>query len=358
MSSILVFSDIHFGEGLNSPLKLDIAIKNVDFIIEQIEKYKISKAIFCGDWFHSRNSISVNTFYKSCEALRRLSEHLDELFLIVGNHDSYYKNSIDVHSLKAFEYFPKVNVINSLTEIQIGHKKILLVPWGNSLSDIQQYKNIDYMFGHFEPNGAELTGSISQGCAYSLEDLTNITPLVFSGHYHIAKEYITPSGKLIMVGSPSQQNWGDIESKRGCYILNTANDQTTFIENSNAPKHIKFLYSEILASKKLPKKELITNNFIKLIVDCPYKYSQITALLEKLQKANPLTLEPEYYYSDEMKLNLLNGTANVTVKDFKTHREYIEDFINNKETELPEDIKRDKLLELALNVYNKVSSEA
>ena len=61
-SKILVFSDIHFGEQLNSPLKLDIAKKNVEFITNIVQEQGIKDIVFCGDWFHSRNSISVNTF--------------------------------------------------------------------------------------------------------------------------------------------------------------------------------------------------------------------------------------------------------------------------------------------------------
>lgn len=349
---VLIFSDIHFGENLNSPLKLDIACKNIDFIIDLIKKYKINNVIFCGDWFHSRASLSVNTFYKSYQALSKLTSNINgKLYMIVGNHDSYYKNSIDIHSLKSFEQISNVQIIESIETIIIDGKKLTFCPWGTNLDNLKNIKS-DYLFGHFEPNGAELAGSISQGSDYSINDLTSICSTVFSGHYHISKEYPTETGTLIMVGSPSQQNWGDINTKRGCYIFIPKFNKYSFIENTEAPIHNKFLYSEILEKKKLPDKKEIENNFIKLIIDCPYKYSRINELLEKFHKANPLTIEPEYFYSDQIKLDLNNTDQ---VKTFKTYIEYIIQYI--KDIDVSEEINKEKLTELAINIYNKVVSE-
>lgn len=352
LGKVLIFSDIHFGENLNSPLKLDIACKNIDFIIELIKSNNVDTVIFCGDWFHSRASLSVNTFYQSYQALSKLTAVInDKLYMIVGNHDSYYKNSIDIHSLKSFEQIPNVKIIESIETINIAGKTLTFCPWGTNIEKLKNIKS-DYLFGHFEPNGAELTGTIAQGCEYSIEDLTAICPLVFSGHYHISKEYPTETGTLIMVGSPSQQNWGDVNSKRGCYILNLNTNNYRFVENTTAPVYNKILYSEILEKKKLPLKKDITNNFIKLIVDCPYKYSQINELIEKLHKVNPLTIEPEYFYSDQIKLDL-NGTDQI--KTFKTYIEYITQYI--KDIEVPEEINKDKLTNLAVGIYNKIASE-
>lgn len=351
---ILVFSDIHFGEQLNSPLKLDIAKKNIEFITNIVQEQGIKDIVFCGDWFHSRNSISVNTFFQSYEALKNMMEQLPDakLYMIVGNHDSYYKNTIKVHSLKSFEQISNVVVIDKPIKEIICGKSCLLAPWG---TDIQQYKNknFDLAFGHFDPNGAVLTGAISSGCAYGMEDLTDIAPLVFSGHYHISKSYPTEKGEVLMVGSPSQQNWGDIGTKRGCYIYDTKKEEYSFIENTQAPIHNKFLYSEMIETKKLPPKSEIENNFIKLIIDCAYKYPTIQKLLEQLQKAKPCTLEPEYYYTDQVKLNLNNTTEK---KHIKTHAEYIEDYVLNKMEDI-EGIKKDKLLELVMSIYSRASTE-
>ena len=95
-SKILVFSDIHFGEQLNSPLKLDIAKKNIEFITNIVQEQGIKDIVFCGDWFHSRNSISVNTFFQSYEALKNAgisgAEREEYLSYVQDAKEDYYKS--------------------------------------------------------------------------------------------------------------------------------------------------------------------------------------------------------------------------------------------------------------------------
>ena len=353
MSKILLFSDIHFGEQLNSPLKLDIAISNINWIINILKTYNINKIIFCGDWFHSRNSISVNTFYQSYLALEKLCQHVNKMYMIIGNHDSYFKNTITVHSLKSFEQISNLEIIDSPKYIKYSEKLLGLIPWSGDFTK----NKCDYLFGHFEPNGAQHCGVTFQGGKYDISILNEYAPCVFSGHFHLNKEYITEKGKVIMIGSPSQQNWGDTLTDRGCYILDVSSGEYQFIKNSIAPIHKKILYSEILTSKKLPSKSELNNNFIKIIIDCPYKYLQIQKLIKTLEKAQPLTIETEYYYSDQVKLNL-NGMNN----DYKlkTHEDYIIEYLDSlfkTNSEQMKNLDNDKLKSLALNIFHKVASE-
>lgn len=346
----LIFSDFHWGLKLNSELHLEIAKNNIKWLIDVIKTNNIKRVIFCGDWFHQRSSVSVNTMHIAYENLKLLAATVKEVHIIVGNHDCFYKNTTLVHSLKAYEQFENVKVYDKPTNIKLGNYNCLLVPWLHNLEDIKNEK-ADIMFGHFEPNGCLLNGELTAFSSYSINDITNIAPLVFSGHFHAMNEYKTENhGRLIFIGSPSQQNWGDVENKRGCFILNEKTLEYKFIENTEAPCHKKFYYSTITKTKKLPPKNELRNNFIKLIVDTPYKFSNIQTLLTLFNKANPQTVEAEYFYSDQINTSLTNS-KNADTTQLKTHIDYIREFIMNENIQFPEAIDRNKLLEMSLSVY-------
>jgi DNA repair exonuclease SbcCD nuclease subunit len=346
MAKVLIFSDIHWGLNLNSQTKLNIAIQDINFLIETARQKQCDYCIFCGDWYHDRKTIAVNVSDESYRQLKRLSEVIpNKIQFIIGNHDTYFKNSISVNSVNVFENL--VDVISQPKTLIIGNKTLAFLPWGENIKEINIKAN--YLFGHFEPNGAQLCGTTSQNRPYDMEDLNRIAPLVFSGHFHYMTSYETDLGKVIMVGSPSQQNWGDVDNKRGCYILDTETGYYEFIENINAPKHIKYSYASLLKTKKLPPKSEISGNIIKLIVDCKYKFEDIHKLLDIFNKASPLIIEqPEYYFNNDIQLVFESGEKE---KKFKTNEEHIENYILNVEG-IDSSVNRQKLLELAKELYN------
>lgn len=352
---ILLFTDIHFGLKLNSELFLDIALKNVKWIEKQIEDNKVKTIIFLGDWFHQRTSVSVNTLHKSYEALAHLASKVDKFYMIVGNHDSYYKNSTDVNSLQMFEQIKNLQVVDKITKVSVGAREFILAPWGFQQDE---YMNLgdgaDAAFGHFEPNGVKLLNRITEGFRDDLDFLTNSAPLVFSGHFHMKSEYETKNGKVIFVGSPSQQNWGDCGDDRGVYILNENDMSYKFIENRESPKFKKFLFSKIMEEKKLPPQEQVEGNFVKVVVDCQYKFETVQKLLAKLTTIGALTVEAEYYYSEKIN-SVINRTDEVTIK---TNEDYIKEFVMSDSIEFPEGVDREKLANLALSIYGKAQDEA
>lgn len=351
----LVFTDIHFGLKLNTEVFLNIAQQNVEWIIQQVKENSVDNVIFCGDWFHQRSSVSVNTLHKSYESLKQLASKVKNLYLIVGNHDSYYKNTIKVHSLKTFEQFDNVHIIEEPTMINLHNKEALLVPWGVPTDELKKY-SADIMFGHFEPGGVRVHGQMMENSECSPEDLTSISPIVFSGHYHSYNNIKTNNGRrLVFVGSPSQQNWGDVDEQRGIIIFDESkpNLDVRFIENDIAPKFKKISYSKLIDKSANIKSTDIKNNFVKIIVDCPYKFDTVQQLIIKLNKFEPLSVEAEYLYSEQIGAIISNSSGD----NIKTHEDYIKEFIMEEGNTFPTDINREKLLSLALSIYKKVQEK-
>ena len=97
----LIFSDIHWGINNDVQYKLDNTDKCIDWIIETAISKNVKNIIFLGDWFHNRNYTSVKTAYTSYKAVKRMSDNGLSVILLVGNHDAYFKESIQVNSSRA-----------------------------------------------------------------------------------------------------------------------------------------------------------------------------------------------------------------------------------------------------------------
>lgn len=72
--------------------------------------------IFAGDWFHSRSLLDTNTINVSLKLVQALAKGR-RLYLICGNHDSYFKNTTDVNSINIFRDCPNVKVVDKTEEI-------------------------------------------------------------------------------------------------------------------------------------------------------------------------------------------------------------------------------------------------
>ena len=238
---IALFSDIHWGINSDNIVKLQNTQMFMKFFIKELYKRKIKDVFFLGDFFENRTSVNVQTMNIAYNNLKKLCEYFN-VYMILGNHDLFLKNSRKIQSIKPFREIKNLTIISDSTEIDFNGRSAMLCPWDTELSEL---KNYDFMLGHFAMSGAELCGSIYTKGKYTMKDLTDISPLVFSGHFHIRKEYLTKNGKVITIGNPLQMTWGDYDNSKGFYILDTQTREYEFIENIDAPVYNKILWSEV-----------------------------------------------------------------------------------------------------------------
>lgn len=67
-----LFSDLHLGIKQDSPQWYDIAFQWCDWFKSKLEERNIKDIIFLGDFFHNRNTISVNTLNTAHLFLKKL----------------------------------------------------------------------------------------------------------------------------------------------------------------------------------------------------------------------------------------------------------------------------------------------
>ena len=121
---IMIFSDFHLGLKNNNIELLEQANTYIDWFIEQGLNNNIKTILALGDWFHSRTSLNVNTMNESYAILKKLTKHFT-VYLIIGNHDIFYKTKTDVHSLKGFSDMENLELIDRTEEMSVNSDFII-----------------------------------------------------------------------------------------------------------------------------------------------------------------------------------------------------------------------------------------
>lgn len=358
INNISIFSDIHFGKSKDSQVKLNIVKKFISWFITKNKEIKPDIIIFNGDWFDNRNAISIITLNIAYDCIKEISKHWP-VMLIVGNHDTTYKGNIDINSIRIFQEIPNVTVIQDITLMNINNREILICPWQPDLSQFQ--KRFDFAFGHFEFAGASLAqNQIYEGSSTTLADLSKLAPVIFSGHFHIHKEYPYKDSTIISIGSPLELDWGDINDDKGFYYLNTQTRQYSFIKNDISPKHYNYYWSKLKSGDQKLSKQEIEGNYIKLIIDDKYKFDVIMKLATEINSRNPIKpCENEFVYNVSNDLLDSIKSINIDAEIKMTPIEYIHKFINKMPVEKMEGIISERIINMANEYYqmaeNKIS---
>jgi hypothetical protein len=211
---IACFTDIHFGLKSNSNVHNRDCEDFVDWYIAKAKEEGCDTGIFMGDWHHNRNSLNITTMDYSLRALEKLGAAFDQFYFFPGNHDLYYKDKRDIHSVEFGKYIPGITVVHEPTTIG----NVTLFPWlvGDEWKTIQK-RTGKYCFGHFElpkffmnamvqmPDHGELQAEAFKGFEMG-----------FSGHFH--KRQMNEN--MCYIGNAFPHNYSDAwDDDRGMMIL-------------------------------------------------------------------------------------------------------------------------------------------
>lgn len=285
MNKVAIFSDLHLGIYGNSELWHSVALDWVDWIVKDLNDKNIQDIFFLGDFFHNRTEISVQTLHVASKILEKLESF--NVIMIVGNHDAYYKNRADVHSLGLIHGHDNITIVDKTTEMEMGDKKMLFVPWNQSLPDGKW----DYIFGHFEILNFKMNNlKVCDKGLNAMDFLASRTDTVFSGHFHHRNTRKYNEGQIHYVGNTFGMDFSDVDNEKGYYILELDNGQLEFITNTQSPKFKKILLSKI---KSYTKGDIKGNN-VKLIIDIEMSDSQYEKIRTYILSLKPFQYFVEY----------------------------------------------------------------
>ena len=253
--------DIHIGVNKNSEGYFELTKTWMKMFIDELVSRKINTVFILGDWHHYRDDILVKTLDVSSKIMNMFPKNIT-IHMITGNHDCYFRDNSEIHSLRSFNEWENVNIYDEVTEMKIvGDKTLTLVPWGCDINTIQPS---EYVFGHFEIQNFKWN-SFSV-CEHGLDssDLLKNGVNIYSGHFHKyqTKEY--KKGSITYLGSPFQHNFNDVGNENGFHILDLDSGEREFVTNDDMPV---YKYIKVSKIKDDLTKENICGNFIKLFID-------------------------------------------------------------------------------------------
>jgi DNA repair exonuclease SbcCD nuclease subunit len=288
---VCCISDIHIGVHQNTAMWHDITLNWAKWLKSELESKDIQDIVICGDLFHYRDEVAVNTLQIASDIFNLWKDF--NITIIVGNHDAYYKDKSDINSLCMLKGWENVTVYDTPVVVDCYSRRLMFCPWGTNLSDI---KKSDIIFGHFEIETFKLNEFKLCTNGIKSKDLLQLGDLVVTGHFHLKEERVYDDGIILYIGNPFQMDFGDVNGTKGYYILDIPTLKYDFYENTISPKHKKVYLSELVTIGSINDtvKNIISNNIIKFIIDKNISPDEVEIVLRKLLNLNPVSINVDY----------------------------------------------------------------
>ena len=296
---LALITDLHFG-ARNDNLKVaehqKMFYDNVFFPF--LRENDISTVVDLGDTFDRRKYIS----FTSLQAAKKmffdpLASNNIELHALVGNHDSVYKNTIELNSIYLLTHgYQNVNEYLKPTEVDFDGTLIAMIPWIykdniEATTELITNTKAQICFGHLELKGFEMyKGQVIYDGMDS--NLFNNFDVVCSGHFH----HKSTTGNINYLGAPYEMTWSDYDDPRGFHVFDTATRELTYIQNPYTMFH-KIWYDDTdLTFEDVNGMDMseVQNSFVKLVIktkDNPYLFDTFVSKLEDQNLINLQVVE-------------------------------------------------------------------
>ncbi len=327
------FTDIHFGLKSNSSTHNQDCEDFVDWYIAKAKEEGCDTGIFMGDWHHNRNSLNITTMDYSLRALEKLGQAFSQFYFFPGNHDLYYKDKRDIHSVEFGKYIPGITVVHH----PISEGDVTLCPWLVN----EEWKSIakrtgKYIFGHFELPLFYMNAMVQMPDHGEIQlDHFQHFELGFSGHFHKRQR----RGNMIYIGNAFPHNYADAwDDDRGMMILEWGKDPV-YHSWPNQPTFRTVKLSQLIdeaSSIIKPKMHLRVN------LDIDISYEEASFIKEKFlgdYDIRELTLIPE---KKEVEIN-----TEIDIQAFES----VDQIVSNQLVSIESDTYEAKTL---LAIYNSL----
>ena len=300
---ISIITDQHFGARNDSIHFLDYYekfYKNTFF--PTLDNNGINTVLILGDTFDRRKYVNFYSLKRTKDMFfDELAKRNIQVHMLAGNHDTYFKNTNDVNSVRLLlTEYKNIKVIDHPTTIQICGKDVCMLPWicsenFDASMNIIEKSSADICMGHFEIAGFAMHRGMPSHEGLD-RGLFKKFSTVFSGHYH----HRSNQDNIRYLGNPYELTWQDYNDPRGFHLFDIDTLDLEFIENPNVMFH-RITYddkentiSEILA-KDLDK---YTGTYVKVVVVNKINPHLFDRFMDKLYKVNPIDITIAEDFSD------------------------------------------------------------
>ena len=282
---VALITDTHYGFKKGNQDYHDYFLKFYNEVFfPTLKKNKIKHVIHLGDVFDIRRTIdfwSLNWAKKNIfTPLENMGVTID---LMVGNHDAFYKNTLEINSLECLllEY-SNISLFSGPTEVEVDGRKMVYLPWicdQNEQQTVDLLKNTDaeVVLGHLEMEGFKTNPTYVCNHGRSTSEFSKFE-LVMSGHFHTKSQ----KGNITYLGNAYQMYWNDYADQRGFHIFDTDTLKLTYIKNPYEMFH-KIFYDDTKNDYYDIDIDKYKDTVVKLVVENKTDYTGFDYLVNSLQ---------------------------------------------------------------------------
>lgn len=346
---IALLNDTHFGCRNDSPAFLTYQNKFFDEIFfPYIKENNIKTLIHLGDVVDRRKFINFQVAHNFQKKFwKKLWELKIDTHIIIGNHDTYYKNTNEVNSMEQLiTTFDGVNepwIYTKPKTVNFDGLDILFLPWICDATIEESIHTIDkstaqICMGHLEIKGFEMHKGHVNVQGLDKEQFKRFEKVI-SGHFHKKSD----DKHIYYLGTQYEITWSDYNCPKGFHIFDTQTRELTRIPNP-LRIHKKFMYDdtkEDYTNKDITEYE---NCFVKLFIVQKKNQNMLDTLIDKLH--NQINIH---------ELNIIEDTTSeltMTVKDnILEQGEDTLTFLNNYIDQIDTSLDRSKLKNYVKELY-------
>ena len=316
---ICLITDTHFGvKNDNLVMQKYFQMFYSGIFFPYLEDNNIKTVIHLGDLVDRRKFVNYVTLSNiRSNFIHRLQAMGIDTHVIVGNHDTYYRNTTKVNSIRELlGDLSFVNIYDEPKDINIGGLDICMMPWicsGNFDQCMKVLRNTksQVLMGHLELQGFLMQKGVYSESGLTKEDFKNFD-LVYSGHFH----YKSKLDSICYLGSPYELSWSDFEVEKGFHIFDTETRELEFIKNPYRLYHKIYYDEEVDYSNH--DLSYYTDTYIKLIVKNKTDAYAFDKFVNTLYNVSPQDIsiieESEMLFEDDESIDQAEDTLTLLSK--------------------------------------------
>ena len=345
---IAILNDTHFGVRNDSPAFMKYQNKFYNEIFfPYLKEHNIGTLVHLGDVVDRRKFINHNTAHNFKKVFwDKLDDMVIDTHVIIGNHDTYYKNTNDVNALQNLDISKNAKIYTSSKTVEFDGLPILFIPWicdDNHDDSIFQIDNTNAIIamGHLEIKGFEMMAGHFNDHGQDKAQFTKFEK-VLSGHFHKKSD----DGRIFYLGCQYQMTWSDYGETKGFHIFDTETREITKVDNP-FPMFEKIYYNDKETDYTTLDLSKYNNKYIKLFVTNKTDENMYNMFIDNL-----------FNKINVYELNIVedNSDMNASVRDDNLEQgedtlTYLGNYIDQVET----DVNKQKLKEFAKELYVEAS---
>ena len=341
---IAVLNDTHTGIRNSS----EIFLKNAQDFYENVffpvcERNDIKQIVHLGDYYDHRKFVNFKALNHNRKYfLNELRDRGMSMDIIPGNHDTFYKNTNDLNSLKEClgHYMNEIHIVMEPTVMEYGSLKLALLPWicqdnyEKSMNFIRDCE-ADWLGGHLELTGFEMMRGVKNTHGMDRKLFSKFEQ-VLTGHYHVGSK----QDNIWYLGSQMEFFWSDAHDKKYFHIIDTETREIDAIHNPYTLFH-RIHYDDSQRDYTNYDVSKLKNKFVKIVVINKQDGFTFDRFVDRIQNQDIYELKISENFSEFVGENVDNENLRI-----ENTSELVDDYIDGVDTELDKDKIKIQMREL------------